>query len=78
MFQNFVLLGTGLQSNLIQIQHRRTKAPNILLDYNSGGYTFALAHSGYLSCGIPDGDTYVLTGGGKHNFVTRSLANCHY
>ena len=42
--------------------------------YFTGSYTFDLTHSGYLSCGIPDGETYVLTGGGKHNFVTRSMA----
>ena len=40
----------------------------------AGSYTFDLAHSGYLSCGIPEEETYVLIGGDDHNFVTRSMA----
>ena len=38
---------------------------------SDGGF-FDLAHNGYLTCGIPDGDSFVLTGGLLHNFVTRS------
>ena len=44
------------------------------LFFVAGGGTFALRHSGLMSCGIPDDDTIVMTGGGwtyKHNFVTR-------
>ena len=44
------------------------------LFFVTGGGTFALRHSGLMSCGIPDDDTIVMTGGGwtfKHNFVTR-------
>ena len=37
----------------------------------SGGATFALAHGSHHSCGIPDGDTIILTGGLRHKFVTR-------
>ena len=36
-----------------------------------GGGTFALHHSGYEACGIPDEDTIVMTGGFLHNYVTR-------
>ena len=36
-----------------------------------GGATFSLRHSGDLACGIPDGETLILTGGAGHNFVTR-------
>ena len=39
------------------------------------GTTFLLEHNGYGACGIPDGDTILLTGGNDHfpdgNFVTR-------
>ena len=37
----------------------------------SDGEFFDLAHNGFLTCGIPDGDSFVLTGGLLHNFVTR-------
>ena len=37
----------------------------------SDGEFFDLAHNGYLTCGIPDADSFVLTGGLLHNFVTR-------
>ena len=37
--------------------------------------SFALKHSGQNACGIPDGETIIMTGGGNsdgcHNFVTR-------
>ena len=36
-----------------------------------GGATFSLRHSGANACGIPDGETLILTGGDGHNFVTR-------
>ena len=34
---------------------------------------FTLAHSGDRSCGIPDGETFVIVGGGEqiHKFATR-------
>ena len=46
----------------------------VFIFFVTGGGTFALRHSGLMSCGIPDDDTIVMTGGGwtfKHNFVTR-------
>ena len=36
-----------------------------------GGATFSLSHSGIEACGIPDGETLILTGGRTHSFVTR-------
>ena len=36
-----------------------------------GGATFALSHRGDHACGIPDGETLILTGGRTHSFVTR-------
>ena len=36
-----------------------------------GGDKFALAHTGEGACGIPDGDTIVMTGGWFSSFVTR-------
>merc|ERR1711971_466408 len=35
------------------------------------GATFSLERMGYGGCGIPDGETLVLTGGLGHNYVTR-------
>jgi len=40
-----------------------------------GGGTFKLRHSGWYSCGIPDGDTIVMTGGRSHSHVTRYNVN---
>merc|ERR1711962_1487183 len=34
-----------------------------------------LRHSGWYSCGIPDGDTIVMTGGRSHSHVTRYNVN---
>ena len=36
-----------------------------------GGETFSLKHSGYRACGITDGQSIVLIGGSRHNYVTR-------
>ena len=36
-----------------------------------GGEKFELAHTGEGACGIPDGDTIVMTGGWLSSFVTR-------
>ena len=36
-----------------------------------GGATFSLRHRRIRACGIPDGETLILTGGAVHNFVTR-------
>ena len=33
--------------------------------------TFALEHGGNGACGIPDGDTIIMTGGFGQNYVTR-------
>ena len=41
------------------------------LFFVAGGGTFELRHSGYEACGIPDKDTIVMTGGYKHDHVTR-------
>ena len=41
------------------------------LFFVTGGGTFALRHSGLMSCGIPDDDTIVMTGGQNNNYVTR-------
>ena len=41
------------------------------LFFVAGGGTFALRHHGYYTCGIPDEDTIVMTGGYKHDYVTR-------
>ena len=43
------------------------------LFFVAGGGTFALRHSGDRACGIPDEDTIVMTGGWRHNHVTRYL-----
>jgi len=42
-----------------------------------GGGTFKLLHSGYYACGIPDGDTIVMTGGycGDCDYATRYNIN---
>ena len=41
----------------------------------SGGATFALEHSAYGACGIPDNETFVLTGGNPNGYyVTRWAA----
>ena len=33
--------------------------------------TFALEHGAYGACGIPDGETIIMTGGFGHNYITR-------
>ena len=38
---------------------------------SSGGSTFGLMHDVTDACGIPDGDTFVLTGGYQQDHVTR-------
>ena len=38
-----------------------------------GGTTFALHHSGWGACGIPDGETIVMAGGRYHSYVTRCI-----
>ena len=40
-----------------------------------GGETFELRHGGAGACGIPDGESIVMTGGFGHSFVTRSRVN---
>ena len=39
--------------------------------FPAGGHTFAVEQNVERACGIPDGDTIILTGGGDHNNVTR-------
>ena len=43
------------------------------LCFVAGGGTFALRHSGWGACGIPEEDTIVMTGGARplHDYVTR-------
>ena len=46
--------------------------------FGTGGGTFPLRHSGFRACGIPDGETIVITGGRPsnsqaHNYVTRCV-----
>ena len=40
-----------------------------------GGHTFAVEQNVERACGIPDGDTIILTGGGEHSKVTRLEKN---
>ena len=47
------------------------KWPSFHLFFVAGGGTFDLRHSGNRACGIPDGDTIVMTGGYLHDYVTR-------
>merc|ERR1712037_912434 len=49
-------------------QHLSTK---LTAEIVPGGATFALRHSGFQACRIPDGETVILTGGNGHSFVTR-------
>ena len=44
---------------------------NIVRFFRQGGEKFELAHTGEGACGIPDGDTIVMTGGWLSSFVTR-------
>ena len=46
---------------------------DFLLQFSSlsGGSTFGLVHDVTDACGIPDGETFVLTGGYQHDYVTR-------
>ena len=39
-----------------------------------GGETFSLQHNREYACGIQDGLSIVITGGFKHNYVTRWVA----
>ena len=39
--------------------------------FPAGGHTFAVEQNVERACGIPDGDTIILTGGGDHSNVTR-------
>ena len=51
----------------------------LILQLCPGGENFTLSHSGYAACGIPDGETIVMTGGGhgsnSHSFVTRYITS---
>jgi len=62
---SIVLLGSGSSS-----------AAKLTAETVPGGGSFDLSHIGDGACGIPDaGDTIVLTGGWKHNYVTRYDVN---
>ena len=48
---------------------------NELIDFVAGGKSFTLPHSARDACGIPDGETIIMSGGyhnkTDHNYVTR-------
>ena len=52
-------------------QHPNNSESKKLVNVLYTGATFALEHGGYGACGIPDGETIILTGGFGHNYVTR-------
>jgi len=58
---SIVLLGGGISTN-----NETTLTAEIV----PGGGSFSLLHSGYEACGIPDGETIVMTGRLGHNHVT--------
>ena len=47
------------------------EAKHKLVQFCQGGRRFALNHSGNAACGIPNGETILMTGGNRHSFVTR-------
>ena len=51
----------------------RLNAIEIPPGFSTGGRNFALNHSAWGACGIPDGETIVMIGGFNptHNYVTR-------
>ena len=54
---------------IFQDRQRRKRSPLPCL----GNTTFALHHSGWDACGIPDGETIVMAGGRYHSYVTRCI-----
>ena len=74
---SIVLLGGGSSATRLTadiVPGVKSKKGNILLHLHifTGGGSFELKRSGAAACGIPDGgDTFVLTGGEAHNYVTR-------
>ena len=59
-----VAVQQGSLQRLCQVKNRIQASIYLI----PGGGTFQLKHSGEWACGIPDGETIVLTGG---NYVTR-------
>ena len=56
-------------------QTKTCSQANPALGHHHRNESFALKHSGQNACGIPEGQTIIMTGGGNsdgcHNFVTR-------
>ena len=68
---SIILLG-GKEADLTaEIVPGFEKWSSFHLFFVAGGGTFELRHSGWWACGIPDEDTIVMTGGYKHDYVTR-------
>ena len=63
------LLTAEIVPGIIKFKENRSK-----LTLSGGRPSFDLAHAGTDACGIPDGESFVLTGGHQHNYVTR----CRY
>ena len=69
---SIVLLGgSGAAETTAEIVPGFEKWSSFHLFFVAGGGTFELRHSGDMACGIPDEDTIVMTGGYKHDYVTR-------
>ena len=61
---SIVLLGgVGAAKFTAEIVPGFEKWSSFHLFFVAGGGTFELRHSGYYACGIPDGDTIVMTEG---------------
>ena len=58
----------------------RLTAIEIPPGFSTGGRNFALNHSAWGACGIPDGETIVMIGGFNptHNYVTRWMCKCSF
>ena len=66
----FSTLGKGTFQNLLSGFFPIRRYPP---GFSTGGRNFALNHSAWGACGIPDGETIVMIGGFNptHNYVTR-------
>ena len=66
----YCLAAGTVQRSSLQRLFRQVKLI-FLYSFSLGGGTFQLEHSGEDACGIPDGETIVMTGGNTPNYVTR-------
>ena len=64
---------TWIYMNSIPTQNNRICKSFISLSFSLDGTQFQLEHGGKYACGIPDGDSIVLTGGFMHNHVIRCV-----